>query len=861
MRILWARFLGWLRRDGVVDEIREEITFHVEARTAEYVRAGLAPSDAARQARARFGAIDRHVHDGYAVRGSGVMETIWQDLTYGVRSLRRQPGFAAVAIATLAMGIGASTAVFSVVDAATLRPLPYEHPEQLVNVGVEATRPGSARRSGLGASVEDVRALRAATGVLRAAAVYRQEYPDLVAHAPAPERLAAISITEGYLEVFGVRPVIGRGFTADEARPNGPLVAMLSHRYWLTRFDGAADVIGRTLSLDRGPATIVGVLPASFRPETQLWLPFQEVSRRGSGADVVARLEPGVSIDQAIQRLTPLLPEDPFSIQPVVTMSSMLEGASAEHTTTSRVLAACVALVLLIGCVNVAGLLLARGTRRERELAVRASLGAGRWRLVRQMLTESLVLASAGGALGVLLVWISIDTIAWYVPITFEPGSSPGVHGLTLAFALGLSIVTSFALGLWPALRLSRSSMQPSLQRASSPPARGVRWLMAVEIAVALVLLTGAGLMLRTVDRLLRVDLGVDPARLVTMDVVPVPLTMASLSEFYPALLETVRRMPAVEAAGATTDLPLGGGFMMVTFIQPVGAPRPTGPVSADHSVRAVTPGFFEAVGLPLRSGRFFTPDDAASGRPILIVAESAARDWFPGGDAVGRQVFVGRTIHEIVGVVADVRHWGPASRSMLAVYQPFVPSAEHIDHGNGLSLAIRQRDGFRVTAADLRAAAMSLGTPVLIDRIATGSELVSSRIVTPRRRTFLLSLLGGLGLVLTLVGIFGLTAYAVARRTREIGVRMAFGARPGQVVGAMLRDTAWPVAIGIVAGLVGASFATKLIASFLFQTTPTDVPTFVAVAVVLATAALVAAWIPARRAARVDPVAALRAE
>jgi predicted permease len=528
-----------------------------------------------------------------------------------------------------------------------------------------------------------------------------------------------------------------------------------------------------------------------------------------------------------------------------------------------NIIAGAVALILLIACVNVAGLLVARGAARQSELAVRAALGAGRGRIVRQLLTENVMLAAAGGAVGLLLAWLSLDAIVANLPMSLPSNSLITLNLNVLGATAALLVPTAMLFGLAPALRLSRVRLGSALARGgrqgtSSLSRRGSQLLIAAEVTLAVVLVMGAGLMLRSFARISAVDLGFNPAGLVTMEVLPLDDNPAVHKSYYAALLDRLRTTPGVAAVGLVDNFALGGGTAY-TSLNAEGK-------SVSSSVFDVLPGYFETIGATLRDGRLLTDVDYASGFRGVVVNEAAARLMFPDGPAVGRQFTRSRETETwtVPGVIADLRHGGPLrppTRDMDAsqVFFPLEPQAG--DLIQAMMIVVRPDGQVPNLAEQLRSAAQAIGPRVLVERIRSGDDWFGDRVITPRRRTVLLGLLGGLGLVLTLVGVFGMTAYAVARRTTEIGVRMAFGARPGQVVGTMVRDSAIPIVVGTALGLGAAVMATRVIQTFLFETTPTDALTFAAVAITLTGTGCLAALIPALRASKVDPVTTLRAD
>lgn len=772
----------------------------------------------------------------------------------------------------MALGIGAATAIFSVVDATLLRPLPYPDPEQLVSIRVDVTQP-DGRASSPTTSMADMRLWQEATDVVSKVAGTGRAFRGRIVDGPEPERLQVMQFTEDYLAMHGVAPIIGRDFTRADVEYGAPAVVILGYGYWQSRYGGSEDVLGQSMRLDDGVATIVGVLPAWFNASMPISQPLQiepaMMERRGTGRpSVIARLQPGVTVEQASERLSARLAGQPgpggTTLAVQARVSSQLESAVSQYRTTVNIVAGAVGLILLIACVNVAGLLIARGAVRQSELAVRAALGAGRSRIVRQLLTESVILAAAGGLVGVLLAWLSLDAIVANLPLSLSSNAPVTLNFKVLAATTGLLVPTALLFGLAPAVRLSRVRLGSALarggrQRGSSLSRRGSQLLITAEVALAVVLVMGAGLMLRSFARISAVDLGFNPAGLVTMEVLPLDANPAVHKLYYAALLDRLRTTPGVASVGLVDNFALGGGTSY-TSLTAEGR-------SVSSSVFAILPGYFETIGATLRAGRLLSDADYASGFRGVVLNEASARLLFPDGPAVGRQFSRAGRDREpwtVLGVIADLRHGGPLrppTREMDAsqAFFPLEPTAS--DLIQAMMVVVRPVGPAPELAERLRGAAQAIGPRVLVERIRSGEDWFGDRVITPRRRAVLLGLLGGLGLVLTLVGVFGMTAYAVARRTTEIGVRMAFGARPGQVVGTMVRDSAMPIVLGTALGLGAAALATRVIESFLFETTPTDTVTFAAVALTLTATGCLAALIPALRASKVDPVTALRAD
>jgi putative ABC transport system permease protein len=787
---------------------------------------------------------------------------VLQDIRFAVRLLLKQPYFSLVALLTMALGMGVSAALFSVIDAALLRPLPYPNPSELVTADVRERYSGREPAT-YAPSLQDVRAWRELGTVFSHIGSGRVGgFTPLIVDAGAPERLTVGSASEDFLETYGVAPLLGRGITAEDTREGAPPVALLGHGYWRSRLGTDPNVVGRTLRIDDVPATIIGVLPAGFYRETSVWraqrYPTWTVPMRGSGTPVVGRLKPGVTVAQAVQVLDGVtMPRGPATAANVV-LQSLYDEETSGYWSTLQTLAGAVGLLLVIACVNVAGLLIARGFTRQPELAIRASLGASRVRLVRQMLTESLILAMAGSAIGLLVAWATLDSLVALIPLRLPANSPVRIDILVMASTLVLCAVTAILSGLAPALWFSRRrslSSAASANRAvgTAMSARLGHLLVAGEVALALVLLGGSGLLIKSFSRLVSVDLGYDPATILTMEVEPLDRSAAVRSTYYADLTRALAALPEVAAAGAIDRLALLGGRSFTSHIADTGA-------SIDGPYRTVLPGYFESLAVRPLVGRLFTDADRAAGETVIINAAAAAR-FFPDGP-IGHtlQTSGKRARHlRIVGVVPELRHGGPTGRTGPAIY--VLPNPYETETPGALTIVLRARDGARISRQQIVATGNAIGPRVLVGDIRLGSDILDAQIAQPRHRMILLTLLGGFGLLLTLVGIFGVTAYAVARRTREIGIRLALGASSGRVVRNVARDIVWPILIGLLAGLAGAQAATRVVASFLFETTPHDPMTFTIIVGLVGLAAGLAAWIPARRAAAVDPIVALRTE
>ncbi|HQX80800.1 MAG TPA: ABC transporter permease [Vicinamibacterales bacterium] len=797
------------------------------------------------------------------------MDALTQDLRYGFRQLLRQGGSSLIAIVTLALGIGVSTAIFSVIDATMLRPLPFPDPEQLVSLNPEELMPDGKVSRGT-PSMADMRLWQKSDDVFQHVATLGSAFRGRIVEGAEPERIQVSHFTEDYLPMHGITPLIGRNFSREETAPGAPLVALLGYGYWQRRYAGRENVIGETVRFDTEVATIIGVLPPWFNATTPVSVPtrvpLDMYSRRGTGSltgSVYARLRPGITIEQARERISARMERrtlpDGKQTTSTVTIQSRLDSALSQARTTINVLAGAVALILLIACVNVAGLLLARGAARQSELAVRASMGAGRGRLIRQLLTESVVLAIPGGALGILLAWLSLDAIVANVPLSISSNSPVTLNLKVLAATAALLVPTAMLFGLAPAIRLSRVQLGSVLarggrQRGSALSRRGGQMLIAAEVALAVILVAGAGLMIRSFMRISAVDLGFNARGLVILEALPLDRNPGAHQQFYTTLLQQLRTLPGMASVGIVDNFQLGGGTSFSFYT--------AGSMADGSTTFEITPGYFETIGALLKSGRLPTDADFAAGFRGAVINETAAKTFFD-GLALGRELTRSgpdKTPWTVIGVIADLKHGGPLSTRQES--QIFLPlQISEYDLNTAMMVVMRPSGAIPGLPDQLRKVAQGIGPRVLVERIRTSEELFGERVVTPRRRTVLLGLLGGLGMALALVGVFGMTAYSVTRRTSEIGVRLAFGARPGQVVRTMLRDSAIPIAIGTMLGVGGAFFATRVIKSFLFDTAPTDPLTLGAVAMIIAATGSIAALVPAMRAARIDPASSLRAD
>jgi predicted permease len=873
----------WWRRRRALKGLDEDIRDHIARETEEGVARGMTPEEARRQALVKFGNVSLAKEDTRGVWVWTGLEAI-QDVRYVLRMLRRSPGFTATVILTLALGIGATTAIFSVADAALFRPALYPNPERIVRIYLEPedASPGgfmvAPGRSVITPSAWDFKNWLAVARSFDSIATSTGSRASFLVEPPEIERLTARAISADYFRVYGIQPFLGRGFTSQDQEPNAPPVVILSYRFWRDRLGGDRAVLGTPIRFEEGAATIVGVLPQSLSPSVAVWRPLARTvidSPKPTSLPVFARLKPGVSLSQAQAELALLTPsENPMRSRRGAAIPFVTAEVRALEGPTVWILLGAVGCVLMIACVNVAGLQFARGVSRQEELVVRSALGAGRWRLFRLVLTESLVLAAAGGLIGVGLAWLTLDGLLGILPVQIVT-RPVALNSVVLTSVALVSIASGLIFGLLPAARLSavrlgaRSLRVGSGQRSTVATRRTGGILIAAEVALALVLLAGSSLMGRTLLQLHAVDLGFDPGRFVALDVEFVDGSRSR--EAYAALFERVRMLPGLTTVGAVSALPLGGASFRALDLRQLMSFRGadlsyldgTPAIEPEHAweVREFLPGYFEAIGLRRLSGRWPSTIDCGAAMPPVVVNESAARRLFPSTTVVGQRIRVRGTIHHIAAVAGDVRHSGPQEDVVPEIY---LCRDDSSSSGRELlatsTVVVQPRRGTEVRSL-LRAAVLGMGEPVTNIQIRSGSELFAEVTALPRHRTQLLSLLGGLGLVLAMVGVFGMTAHSVARRTREVGIRMAFGARPVDAVLAIVRDAALSGAIGIALGLLVAYLSAPVLNTFLFQTAPRDPVAFGSAAIALAVAGLLAAWMPARRAARVNPVEALRAE
>jgi putative ABC transport system permease protein len=875
----------FFRREKFDREMDEEIRLHVELREKEQAANGFSAKEAHMTAQKNFGnalALREASHDSW---GWAWLEHLGQDLRFALRTLRKSPGFTAIAVLTLALGIGANTAIFSIIDATFLRPLPYPNARQIYLVA----------RTGNAYGGESISPAIFAAWQQRQGKIFKHltemhwTGDSTLIVSDQPVSIPSMGVSADFLTMLGVHPILGRDFRPEEGVIGGPNVVMLSNSLWHSGFGSDPSVVGKSVVLNGNPYTIIGVLPPRFvnpsliAPEPQLWFPLQVSATSndpGNGGRLCfGVLKPGVTVAQAEAALTPPLsdlrqqfpkmftPNERAYLIPLREMLNEWAGPAV------LLLFGAVGLVLLIACVNVANLTLARSAARQREMAVRAAIGASRSRIVRQLLTESILLAVLGGILGVAACYASFQFIVTLVPAGLPHVGTFGVDGSVLAFAFGLSIVTGIVFGLAPALGASRVDLTEALKEASAQSGAGrigrTRSILAsAEVAICLVLLIGAALALESLARLTVVRPGFDPRNVLTF-AVSLPTekydTPAKRTMFFKQAIDRLSALPGVEEAGTINVLPFEGESDILFSLEGgTGAAPPGEPLGAD--IRIISPDYFRSLRIPLIRGREFTAADDASSPPTVVINEAMAKTFWRDTNPIGQQIWIGKPMgpaqsepapRKIVGIVGDTRSSTLSDIPSAAMFIPY----SQTKWNDEASFLVRMRAAPLFSIPTVREVLHSVDPSEPLTQIQTMEQVVTSSLNDWRFHAILFGVFGALALVIAAVGVYGVISYSVAQRTHEIGVRMALGAERRNILRLVIGQGLALAGIGIAVGLGAAFGLTRLMASLLYGVSASDPLTFAGVAISLVMVALAASYVPARRAMKVDPMVALRYE
>jgi predicted permease len=873
MTRLWRNFFAKRRNDRDLDD---EVHSYVDLLAEEKMREGMRPDEARRTARIELGGVEQVKEDVREVRAGAWLDIVFQDIRYGARMLRKNPGFTAVAILTLALGIGANTAIFSVVSAVLLRPLPYANPQQLI-VLRETTQSVGPHSP----SYPDFLDWRKQSRTFsQMAAINNREFN--LSGVAQPENISGYAVSANCLSMLGVRPFLGRDFLPSEDAPGSAPVVLLSYALWQSHLGADPSPVGKNITLDGRSFTIIGVLPPNIRllEKTDILAPIGvwagDMTDRGDRGDMdaVGRLVSGASISQAQAEMDTiaanLRKEYPATNSGVgISMASLRDELVGDSRPPILVLFGAVVFVLLIACVNVANLFLVRGAARAREIAVRQACGASRQRLVRQMLTESFLLAFLGGGLGILVGALGIEGLRQLISAEMLQGAIIGMDRSVLLFSGAMVVFVAIAFGLVPAWQASQPHVQETLKdggRSSTASAaqhrlRGL--LVMAETALALVLLVGAGLMMKSMYRLLQVDPGFRPERVLTMEI---NLRTAQYSKpeasrnFWRQVLDKVRDLPGVDAAALGTVLPLSGDHNRADItIEALPTPDPGKFPHPDFHM--VSPSYIDALSIPLLRGRNFTDADTDTAPQVALINATMARRFWPNEDATGKRFHWGHPGSkepwiEIIGVVGDTKLYGLANPSRLELYMPLQQS-----RSSDMFLVLRSAiDPASLTPA-VRDAVASIDKDQPVFSVNTMKQLVDASVATRHITLVLLGLFSGLALLLAAIGIYGVISYSVQQRTHEIGIRMALGAQRSDVLRLVVGQGVKLAALGIAIGIAAAFGLTRLMASLLFGVGAYDPVAFVTAAIILLLVAIAACYFPARRAIAVDPMVALRYE
>jgi putative ABC transport system permease protein len=879
---LFRRLRGSVRTSGFEQQMDAELRHHLELETEALIAAGMSPADARETAQRRFGSIALVKDDCRESWGVRAIDTLGQDLRFAVRNLRKYPSYTAVVLLTLALGIGANTAIFSVVRAVLLRPLPFTHGERLIEVRQQAPKIGVPNA---GVSVKEINDYRTGTDALDAVVEYHQMSFNMLGRGEA-SRVQTGVVSADFFDVIGVTPILGRTFRADDDSKNAPAVLVLSYNYWRNALGSDPAVVGRTFELNDRVHTVIGVLPPipqfpASDPPDDVYMPpsacpFRSSAqtienRKGRMLTAIGRLKPNTSLERAQNdlavvdsRLTAEYPDvyDAAHTGFAASALSVHDELTRQARPTLLVLLATTGFVLLLVAANIANLSLARVIGRERELALRSALGAGRGRIIRQLLTESTLLAVVGGGLGLLVGWLVRDLLVAFTSRFTPRAEEIGIDGVVLAFTAGVSIFTGLLFGLLPALtKRTAASVQDAGHRTVGGTRLGARnALIVAQVTISFVLLVGAGLLVRSFIKLQQVDAGFRTDRvltaLISLDFVKYAKP-ESIQAFYKSVLDKAAAEPGAEMVALGISAPLDQAAPYLTGLTVEGQ-APDDKTAKRVAFKFASPDYFKAIGMTVLQGRAFTAADDATAPPVAIVNLSMARHYFPGADPVGRRVSLnsGRSWMTVVGLVNDTREYGLNEKPADEIYRAFAQTSP-----GGATLFVRTAADPASFARRMPELVHAIDSRQPVSQIRTLEAIRSHSLAPPRLTAMLVTLFAGIALIITAAGIAGVVAFSVNQRTTEIGVRMALGAPRSSVVQMIVRQGLMPVTLGLGGGLVIALLASRVVTRLLFGVEPTDPLTYGIVLATLTAVAALACLVPARRAAAIDPMRALRAD
>jgi putative ABC transport system permease protein len=883
-RVATARLQALLQREKVEHDIDEELRCHLEILIEENRKKGMTPEEARLEAMKSFGNIGRIKDQARDVRGGGMIEVLLQDIRYGFRIMVKSPGFTIIALLALALGIGANTAIFSVVNGILIRPLPYHDPEKIITIW-EPSRDGHT----LGLTDLEFFDIRQHNQVFEEVAAYATGATNLTG-VGEPERIFGTWVSSGFFPVLGVQPMLGRTFTAEEDTPQPAPVVVVSYGLWQRRFGSNPNIIGQKISLNGISRTIIGVMPRIFQfdyKEVEIWLPLgldrANVDPGNRSYNAIARLKNGITLDQArsqINNLTAHLAAEykkrytkVLNSTDRVNLIPLRELIVGNVRGALLILFAAIGFVLLIACANVANLLLARSETRQKEIAIRMALGVSRLRVIKQLLTESMMLSLMGGALGLLLAFWGVRVMVALAPASLPRTSEIGLDGMVLVFTFGVSLLSGVLFGLVPGLQFSNPNLVLAIKEGRTEigireKSRTRQVLVISEIALAMVLVAAAGLMIKSFSRLLNVDPGFNPQNVLTARIA-LPQSKyeqgQQIDAFYNKLLERIQTLPEVDAVGTITVLPLSGFNSNASF-EIEGRQRASDDVIQNADYRMVSIDYFRAMGIRLLKGRHFSSSDHENAPAVIIINEAMAEDFWFGENPIGKRINLGvpgSPWLTIIGVVKNVKHKALDAISKPEMY--FLQSqnayASVLGVYPSVTLAARSQSDPLLLSGAIKSIVQGLDKDVPVSKIETMEEVVADSVAQPRFLMLLLAIFGAVAMMLAAIGVYGMISYSVSRRSHEIGIRMALGAQARSILKLVVSQGMVLALIGMALGLALALALTRIITSLLFEVSATDAQTFIGISILLLMVTLMAILIPARRALSVDPIVTLKYE